>query len=126
MANGWRGRPDVGWLVALLTRQPSPRYLGPAAQGHDFTSALYSLTGMPAVPPRHALGFMATYWGYDSMQEVEGNMTRFRAEGYPIDSFIMVRSAVSLSWALAPVAAVSCAAAPPLPSPVFPARSANA
>lgn len=32
---------------------------------------------------------MATYWGYDTMQEVEGNMTRFRAEGYPIDSFIM-------------------------------------
>ncbi len=30
-----------------------------------------------------------TYWGYNNMEEVEGNMTAFRDGAYPIDSFIM-------------------------------------
>ena len=53
------------------------------------TKALYDLTGAPAVPPRHGMAFMATYWGYSSMAEVEGYMHRFRDGSYPIDSFIM-------------------------------------
>jgi alpha-glucosidase (family GH31 glycosyl hydrolase) len=65
------------------------RYLAPAPKGYDFTRVLYDLTGAPAVPPRHGMAFMATYWGYTSMQEVEGYMHQFRNGSYPIDSFIM-------------------------------------
>jgi len=32
---------------------------------------------------------MYTYWGYDNMEEVEGNMTRFRDGAFPIDAHIM-------------------------------------
>lgn len=64
-------------------------YIAPAKHGYDFTSALYDLTGTPAVPPRHGMAFMATYWGYKAMAEVEGYMHRFRNGSYPIDSFIM-------------------------------------
>eukprot|EP00035_Acanthoeca_spectabilis_P009871 m.173747 g.173747 ORF g.173747 m.173747 type:complete len:864 (+) comp14861_c0_seq3:88-2679(+) len=65
-------------------------YLAPTPNGgYDFTKALYQLTGAPAVPPIWGMGFMATYWGYKSMQQVEGYMHSFRNGSYPIDSFIM-------------------------------------
>lgn len=64
-------------------------YLAPAAAPLDYLRALYDLTGTPAVPPRYAFGFSACYWGYDNMEEVESNMTAFRAGAYPVDSFIM-------------------------------------
>lgn len=35
------------------------------------------------------MGFMATYWGYTSMREVESYMYEFRSRKLPIDSFIM-------------------------------------
>lgn len=66
-------------------------YLAPTPNGgYDFTKALYQLTGAPAVPPIWGMGFMATYWGYKSMQQVEGDMHLFRNLSLPIDSFIMV------------------------------------
>ena len=64
-------------------------YLSPSDTKYQQYGAYYELTGAPALPPRYGLGFMATYWGYDTMEEVIGNMTKFRDELYPIDSFIM-------------------------------------
>ena len=61
-------------------------YLAPAASPLEFTRVFYELTGAPAIPPRHAVGFMATYWGYTSMEEVEGYMVNFRDGAFPIDS----------------------------------------
>ena len=65
-------------------------YLAPTgASPYRFTAALYNLTGPPAIPPRYGFGFMTTYWGYRSMQQVEGYMQQFRSLALPIDSFIM-------------------------------------
>jgi hypothetical protein len=64
-------------------------YLAPSAAPLEYYRALYELTGAPSIPPRYAFGFMATYWGYDSMEEVESNMTAARDGEYPWDSFIM-------------------------------------
>ena len=64
-------------------------YLSPAATPLDFYRALYQLTGAPAVAPRYAFGFLATYWGYKTMEEVESNMTAARDGQYPWDAFIM-------------------------------------
>ena len=65
-------------------------YLAPTPNGgFDYTKALFELTGAPAVPPLYGMGFMATYWGYTSMQEVEQYMHEFRDRKLPIDSFIM-------------------------------------
>eukprot|EP01045_Picozoa_sp_COSAG04_P003529 COSAG04_NODE_144_length_22941_cov_54.823614_15_plen_349_part_00 len=75
-----------GWWAA---GRAADWYLAPAQEGYAFTRCLYELSGAPAVPPRYAMGFMATYWGYSSMQEVESNMRAMRAQKYPIDSFIM-------------------------------------
>lgn len=76
----------TGWWIA---GRAADWYLAPARYGYDFTSALYEITGAPRVPPRYALAFMATYWGYSSMEMVESNMTAMRDQLYPIDSFIM-------------------------------------
>ena len=70
--------------------QAADWYLGGAQTPLSFTKTLYELTGAPAILPRYSLGFMATYWGYQTMEQVEGNMTAFRDGSFPIDSFIMV------------------------------------
>ena len=148
---------------------PSHRYFAPAPTAYNASHALYELTGAPAVPPRYAMAFMATYCtsvalpgqvaqrrgpadgnmgllcvsaGFSrssspsfsqhgplmphhtrglqvsprpaacqaprhasnaqrlvapasTMQQVEGNMTQFREQDYPIDSFIMARAAAN-------------------------------
>ena len=64
-------------------------YLAPSNTKLKQYAALYELTGAPRLPPRYGFGFMATYWGYNNMRQVIGNMTKFRDGQYPIDTFIM-------------------------------------
>ena len=64
-------------------------YFAPTATAYAFVDALWGISGSPKVPPRHGLAFMATYWGYKNMSQVEGYMNDFRSKRYPIDSFIM-------------------------------------
>jgi len=78
--------PQEAWWAM---GQAADWYLAPANEPLDFTRVFYELTGAPAIPPRHAVAFMATYWGYKNMEEVEGYMTQFRDGAFPIDSFIM-------------------------------------
>lgn len=44
------------------------------------------LTGRPAVPPRWALGFHQSRWGYGSGAELEAIAARFSAEALPLDA----------------------------------------
>lgn len=87
---------SMGWASSNPNRggwwasgQAADWYLAPVSDGKAMIKSLWLLTGSPAVPPKFAFGFMATYWGYDDMQEVVNNMTAFRSGAYPIDSFIM-------------------------------------
>ena len=76
-----------GWFVL---GKRADWYLSPTPKGgFDYTKALFDLTGAPAVPPLFGMGFMATYWGYTHMQEVEQYMHEYRDRKLPIDSFIM-------------------------------------
>lgn len=45
----------------------------------------YQLTGAPGIPPRFGLGLLATYWGFDTIQQVVGNVSAFRQGNYPLD-----------------------------------------
>ena len=78
--------PQQAWWAM---GQAADWYLAPAPSPLDFTRVFYELTGAPAVPPRHGVAFMATYWGYKTMEEVESYMVQFRDGAFPIDSFIM-------------------------------------
>jgi hypothetical protein len=100
--SGLEGAP--GWAVSGGARPPAPPrapgwwvlgsgaadvYLAPAPGPLERLRALYELTGAPGIPPRYAFGALYTYWGYDNMEQVEGNMTRFRDGSFPIDAHIM-------------------------------------
>jgi alpha-glucosidase len=76
-----------GWWV--LGASAADFYLAPSLGPLPYLKALYQLTGAPGIPPRYAFGAMYTYWGYETMEEVEGNMTLFRDGQYPIDAHIM-------------------------------------
>ena len=64
-------------------------YLAVTPNGTAFQRTLYELTGAPALPPRYALGFHASWWGYRTYADVTTNMSAFRKGLYPVDSFIM-------------------------------------
>jgi alpha-glucosidase len=64
-------------------------YLAPAADALAYNTAYYQLTGSPEIPPLYAFGLTATYWGYDTMLEVEGNMTAFRDGRFPVSTFVL-------------------------------------
>lgn len=76
-----------GWWT--LSGGAADYYFAPAASALDYLKCLYQLTGAPGIPPRYAFGLMVTYWGYNNMEEVEGNMTAFRDGAFPIDAHIM-------------------------------------
>lgn len=52
----------------------------------DVLDRYTQLTGRPALPPRWALGFHQSRWGYTSGSELEAIAARFRAEGIPADA----------------------------------------
>jgi alpha-glucosidase len=52
----------------------------------DVLDRYTQLTGRPAVPPRWALGFHQSRWGYPDTQTVEAVAQRFRDEGIPADA----------------------------------------
>jgi hypothetical protein len=79
--------PQNSWL--FVGSGSADVYLAPAESSLMSARTFYQLTGATSIPPKYAFGFMATYWGYKTMEEVEGNMTRMRDGKYPIDSFIM-------------------------------------
>jgi hypothetical protein len=64
-------------------------YLAPAADALAYNTAYYQLTGIAEMPPLFAFGLTATYWGYDTMLEVEGNMTAFRDGRFPVSTFVL-------------------------------------
>jgi alpha-glucosidase len=52
----------------------------------DVLDRYTQLTGRPALPPRWALGFHQSRWGYPDTQTVEAVAKRFRDEGIPADA----------------------------------------
>lgn len=67
----WAMGDAADWYLAIT---PTPM---------TFMKSFYQLTGAPAVPPRYAMGFMATYWGYDYMVRV--NARNGRAAGVGVE-----------------------------------------
>jgi alpha-glucosidase (family GH31 glycosyl hydrolase) len=53
-----------------------------AEDGYGFYDTYFELTGAAALPPRHGMGFMATYWGYKNMEQVEHADTYAHCHSY--------------------------------------------
>jgi len=72
-SSGWVAAPD-GPLRQVVVSGPLPHLL------HRFSQ----LTGRPALPPRWALGYHHSRWGYRTATEVEAVADGFAAEGVPL------------------------------------------
>ena len=92
------GPPATTWwgLASSATSGALDVYLSTvsAAAAPSPLVPLYDLTGPAALPPRHAFGFMATYWGFRSLTDVTSNMSKFRDGSYPIDTMVRGRRSV--------------------------------
>jgi alpha-glucosidase len=62
------------------------QYLLPGPRLADVVDRYTQLTGRPALPPRWALGFHQSRWGYANSAEVEAVAAKFRALGIPADA----------------------------------------
>mmetsp|Transcript_77113 Transcript_77113/g.200920 ORF Transcript_77113/g.200920 Transcript_77113/m.200920 type:complete len:640 (-) Transcript_77113:313-2232(-) len=60
----------------------------PAKTLAEGTLRLYELVGAPAVPPRYALGFFASRWGWKGKTYAQAIVSEFRKDGFPLDSII--------------------------------------
>ncbi len=54
----------------------------------DASRALWALISPPPVPPRYALGFLASRWGWSNATYIEDMVSQFRAGQFPIDAII--------------------------------------
>lgn len=61
------------------------QYVIAGPQLADVVDRYTQLTGRPAMPPRWALGFQQSRWGYPDAATVEAVAARFRSEGIPAD-----------------------------------------
>jgi len=63
-------------------------YLFPAATLEASSQAYAELTGAPPVPPRWALGYMQSRWGWRDKAYIDDTLKEFTTRKLPIDAFI--------------------------------------
>jgi hypothetical protein len=86
--------PSTVWWAAgraadIYLALPAATAATPPSASAAGTSALYELTGAPLLPPRYALGFHASHWGFLTAADVSSNMSAFRTGDFPADSLVM-------------------------------------
>jgi alpha-glucosidase len=81
---------------ATFTDQAVMRFSGGPARGYcavgtpaALLDRLSWLTGRPPLPPRWALGYMQSQWGWASQKEMTRIWTGFRARDLPISALVM-------------------------------------
>jgi alpha-glucosidase (family GH31 glycosyl hydrolase) len=47
------------------------------------------LTGHPPVPPKKMFGLWVSEFGFDNWQEIDGKLSRMRADKFPVDGFVL-------------------------------------
>lgn len=68
------------------TTGPIVQYVIPGPRLADVLDRYTQLTGRPMLPPRWALGFHQSRWGYPDEATVEAVAARYRSEGIPADA----------------------------------------
>jgi alpha-glucosidase len=84
----WRQSPDD---TRLTWSFPSPRadlYLMPAPTLKDAVAAYARLCGHAPVPPRWALGYLQSRWGWKDRAYINDTLHAFREKHLPVDGFI--------------------------------------
>ncbi len=85
---------DVGYtrndtLEIVTAEADYDLYLIRGEELSAITASFRRMIGRPYLPPRWALGYQQSRWGYDSAAEVEALGRRFREEGIPCDAIYL-------------------------------------
>jgi alpha-glucosidase len=83
----WKSNPagGVDWTVPGSSLDC---YLVPAQNLYDWLRGDAEVTGFAPVPPRWALGYMQSRWGWESKTYIDDTLARFRHDQLPVDVFI--------------------------------------
>jgi alpha-glucosidase len=73
-------------VIEAVGARSLDQYLIAGPRMADVVDRYTQLTGRPALPPRWALGFHQSRWGYPDGATVEAVAQRFRADGIPADA----------------------------------------
>jgi len=84
----WHGAADGKSLDWTFPGGEAELYLMPAASLKDAAGAYARLTGFPPVPPRWALGYLQSRWGWKNRAYIEDTLKRFQDLELPVDAFI--------------------------------------
>jgi alpha-glucosidase (family GH31 glycosyl hydrolase) len=64
-------------------------YVMTGADLPDLRKDYMELTGKPPLPPKKALGLWVSEYGYDNWAEMDGVLSRLRADKFPVDGFML-------------------------------------
>jgi alpha-glucosidase len=84
----WRGATNGEYVTWTFPGSRADLYLMPAASLKDAAGAYARLTGAAPVPPRWALGYLQSRWGWTNRPYIEDTLKHFHDLNLPVDAFI--------------------------------------
>ena len=84
----WRGATNGEYLTWTFPGQEAELYLMPAASLKEATETYARLTGFAPIPPRWALGYFQSRWGWTNRAYIADTLKQFQDLKIPVDAFI--------------------------------------
>lgn len=84
----WQRNETDGTITWTMPGNSLDLYLMPAARLQEGTEDYAELTGRPPVPPRWAMGYMQSRWGWRDRAYIEDTLKQFLDRKLPVDAFI--------------------------------------
>jgi len=84
----WNRAQDKTALTWTFAGKTANLYLWPAKTIYDGASGYVKLIGRPKLPPRWALGYLQSQWGWADSAYIANVETKFRTHKLPVDAFI--------------------------------------
>jgi alpha-glucosidase len=84
----WQRSAANGLITWTVPGNSIDLYLTPAATLEQATKDYAQLTGKPPVPPRWAMGYMQSRWGWQNKAYIDDTLQQFLNRKLPVDVFI--------------------------------------
>ena len=84
----WQRNPADGRITWTAPGNSIYLYLTPAATLEQASQDYAELTGKPPVPPRWAMGYMQSRWGWQNKAYIDDTLKQFIDRKLPVDVFI--------------------------------------
>jgi alpha-glucosidase len=84
----WEAATNGEYLTWTFPGRQAELYLMPAASLKEAAGAYAQLTGFAPVPPRWALGYLQSRWGWTDRAYIEDALSHFHELKLPVDAFI--------------------------------------